>query len=439
MPTGVINATSVNLRGPDGSIVTFLPEGTTVDIQLDDASTGQLLVTAVIAGQTRFGLVDKRYVTVGSPAPAPSSQAGGPLGNLIAKFEGNYMSYNRGLPGDAGARTIDFSQISLAEIQRRQFLPKTDPSSLFAVGKYQLIPVTLRLGIQALNVDTSESFGPATQETIFRRYLVAIKRPAVKDYITGGPSSLAAAQLALAEEFASVADPSTGKSFYPPNNVARTTPAAVATALDQEKQLYQTRLPSAASPDAAWISLSDPMGASPSPAAAAPKISLAVGDSLAVGQDMVITPRLVALSADGRTTSFNNAMVAETGAGPAKILQNIRTCVAGNASAFKGLTVSLSCGASNAPADVNVLADQITALENGGAVVVVIGVSNNGVFPGSQMTGVELNAAIQKIATDNHVAFSGGFTGASAPDFIHPDMNGYRGIVASAAAALATA
>jgi hypothetical protein len=55
------------------------------------------------------------------------------------------------------------------------------------------------------------------------------------------------------------------------------------------------------------------------------------------------------------------------------------------------------------------------------------------------MTGVELNAAIQKIATDNHVAFSGGFTGASAPDFIHPDMNGYRGIVASAAAALATA
>jgi hypothetical protein len=66
--------------------------------------------------------------------------AGGILGELISKGEGDYNSFNRGKAGDAHGQKIDFSQMTLAAIMQEQAKDKNDPTRLFAVGKYQVVP-----------------------------------------------------------------------------------------------------------------------------------------------------------------------------------------------------------------------------------------------------------------------------------------------------------
>lgn len=185
-----------------------------------------------------------------------------PLGTLISSGEGGYGSYNRGRAGDANGAQIDFSQMTVGEVMRRQDLPKGDPDRLFAVGKYQMIPGTFEEGVNALGIDRNAKFTPQLQERMFADFLVDEKRPQVKDYITGetnGAAGLQGAQLALAREFASVADPRTGRSVYDGDsagNSASITAAQVGTALDQMRGQYQQNIKSGMSADEAYRALS---------------------------------------------------------------------------------------------------------------------------------------------------------------------------------------
>ncbi|MBN8212230.1 MAG: peptidoglycan-binding protein [Xanthomonadales bacterium] len=185
-----------------------------------------------------------------------------PLGTLISSGEGGYGSYNRGRAGDANGAQIDFSQMTVGEVMRRQDLPRDDPDRLFAVGKYQMIPGTFEEGVNALGIDRNAKFTPQLQERMFADYLVDEKRPQVKDYITGetnGAAGLQGAQLALAREFASVADPRTGRSVYDGDsagNSASITAAQVGTALDQMRGQYQANIKSGMSADEAYRALS---------------------------------------------------------------------------------------------------------------------------------------------------------------------------------------
>jgi hypothetical protein len=96
------------------------------------------------------------------------------------------------------------------------------------------------------------------QENIFRNYLIAAKRPSVKKYIIGQTNNLLGAEFALALEFASVADPNTGKSHYGGSggNRASITTAETATALNDERVQYQENLATGMSADNAWNALS---------------------------------------------------------------------------------------------------------------------------------------------------------------------------------------
>ncbi|MFZ2752809.1 MAG: peptidoglycan-binding protein [Lysobacteraceae bacterium] len=185
-----------------------------------------------------------------------------PLGTLISSGEGGYGSYNRGRAGDANGAQIDFSQMTVGEVMRRQDLAKGDPDRLFAVGKYQMIPGTFEEGVNTLGIDRNAKFTPQLQERMFADYLVDEKRPQVKDYITGetnGAAGLQGAQLALAREFASVADPRTGRSVYDGDsagNSASITAAQVGTALDQMRGQYQQNIKSGMSADEAYRALS---------------------------------------------------------------------------------------------------------------------------------------------------------------------------------------
>lgn len=210
------------------------------------------------------------------PAPTPQQPAQpaaqtnpygfGPdneLGRLIGSGEGGYNSYNRGVAGDARGAQIDFSQMTVAEIMRRQDLPAGDPNRLFAVGKYQFTPDTLEEAINQTGVDRNARFTPQLQEKLFADYLIDEKRPSVRAYITGeatGPQALERAQHALALEFASVGTPRNGgRGAYDGDsagNMASITTAETATALNSMRDQYQRNLQAGMQPEQAYRALS---------------------------------------------------------------------------------------------------------------------------------------------------------------------------------------
>jgi hypothetical protein len=193
-----------------------------------------------------------------APVTGGALGAGGPLGQLIARGEGDYGTFNRGNAGDSPGKKINFAQMTMRDIMALQSLPPGNGQRLFAVGKYQVIPVTMRGAVAALGIGADEKFGPPLQEKVFRNYLIASKRPKVKAFITGQSNDLFAAQLALALEFASVADPNTGRSHYGGSGGNRSSIkiAETATALNAERAAYQAKIAAGTSPNDAWNALS---------------------------------------------------------------------------------------------------------------------------------------------------------------------------------------
>jgi len=204
-----------------------------------------------------------RHPANGAPQPATGAHeygADNALGRVISRGEGGYNSYNRGHAGDSHGQ-IDFSQLTVGEVMRRQGLPGHDPNQIFAVGKYQITPGPLHEAVNSLHLDPQQRFTPQLQERVFAEYLINEKRPAVHAYITGqssGPHGLERAQLALAQEFASVADPHTGRSYYDgqAGNSASITAGQVGTALNQMREQYQHNIQSGLPPDQAYRALS---------------------------------------------------------------------------------------------------------------------------------------------------------------------------------------
>lgn len=209
--------------------------------------------------------------TPATPAPAQPAQPAAatqfrdsPLSALIASGEGNYNSFNRGRAGDANGAEIDFSNLTVGEVMRRQRLHETNPGhpdELFAVGKYQMVPGTMREAVTRLGIDENARFTPQLQERMFADYLVDEKRPQVRAFVTGdgSPESLRAAQLALSQEFASVADPNTNRSHYDGDragNSASITAAQTSAALTQMRERYQQNIQAGMNPNEAFREVS---------------------------------------------------------------------------------------------------------------------------------------------------------------------------------------
>ena len=198
--------------------------------QIDEAdAAGNVVLTNAPQQQNADGTP-----VVGDAAAAGSSQGGqtavkdgkvitepgkivGPLGTLIAKAESGKDGYNAFNRGTANGKIIpagkkmDLTKMSIKDIMAMQSLPPDDPNRLFAVGKYQCIPVTLKASCQALNIDINEPFSERTQDIICQEYLVAKKRPALVAYYRNPDKNntdlLMKAGQSLAAEFASIEDP----------------------------------------------------------------------------------------------------------------------------------------------------------------------------------------------------------------------------------------
>jgi hypothetical protein len=131
---------------------------------------------------------------------------------FIEKGEGNYNSSNRGTIGKSIKGSTNntirdgkkLTEMTIGEIKAKQTI--TDPNNterLFAVGRFQTIPNTLDMAIDALNLSDDTVFNENTQDRI-GMYLVTQKRPKVGRYLAGDNSvSQDEAMLELAKEFAS--------------------------------------------------------------------------------------------------------------------------------------------------------------------------------------------------------------------------------------------
>ena len=87
-----------------------------------------------------------------------------PLLSLIAKGEssGNYNAYF----GHGSNTSIDFTKMSIADVQKWQAKYVQQGSASSAVGKYQIVDTTLSGLVQRLGIDTKQKFDQRMQDKL---------------------------------------------------------------------------------------------------------------------------------------------------------------------------------------------------------------------------------------------------------------------------------
>lgn len=141
----------------------------------------------------------------------PQAQPLKPLLDLIARGEGTYDSVNRGWADDTpggmlgltGRRLTSYTVGEVLQMQR---------GWLYAVGRYQFIPSTLRDAVAWAGVDYSDKFSEEVQDRLAIA-LLKDKRPAVWEYLTTGYGDLRLAMDELAREWASL-EYRYGRGYY---------------------------------------------------------------------------------------------------------------------------------------------------------------------------------------------------------------------------------
>jgi hypothetical protein len=128
--------------------------------------------------------------------------------NMIGSAEGGSMGYdaaNRGKAGDTPGGIPGLSNMTISDIMQLQ-----KDKKLFAAGRYQIIPSTLEGLIDNkygnIGVTKNDVFSPEIQDKMVQALIDHRLKVAGNDPVKQ--------QLELSKEFAAIANPSTGKSFY---------------------------------------------------------------------------------------------------------------------------------------------------------------------------------------------------------------------------------
>ena len=169
--------------------------------------------------------------------------------SFISKGEGGYNSMNQGtkngriLGSTHNASSVikkNLPDMTIGEIMDRQayLMNKNNPQEgdygIFAAGRYQIIPDTMKFAVKAAGLSRSDKFSPENQDKLGIALLTK-KQPRVGDYVFGRSDDITGAMDALANEFASMPDPRTGNSKYGSGNRALHTVEEVRSALQQAR------------------------------------------------------------------------------------------------------------------------------------------------------------------------------------------------------------
>jgi len=136
--------------------------------------------------------------------PDARTNIGDDLFTAISGGEGGVDSYNTGTAG-VGEGYTPPQAISTMTVDK--VMSEQANTNLYAAGKYQITPETMKGFVRTMGIDGSDIFNEETQDK-FKQYVVDHKRPEVGRYLRGEEgSSLEKAQIALAAEFASIGVP----------------------------------------------------------------------------------------------------------------------------------------------------------------------------------------------------------------------------------------
>ena len=174
-----------------------------------------------------------------------------PLADLIVSKESNnnYNIANRYNPdNDKYLQTNEYilTTMTLKEVMLKQ----KDIKLLYATGRYQIIPETLKGAKNALQLNDNDLYNEEMQDRIFEKYLIDKKRSDVMEYLKGN-GDIDKAAYALAKEFASIGVKrglklangqiaKGGESYYnQSSNKAFHSPEKVIKALKDTKEQYK--------------------------------------------------------------------------------------------------------------------------------------------------------------------------------------------------------
>ncbi|WP_320723179.1 hypothetical protein [Enterobacter sp. 262D3] len=127
-----------------------------------------------------------------------------PFAELLGRVESNndYTAYNQILTQPYYRTTAKY-KTNLTSMTVKQVMDaQKDRSTMFATGRFQIIPGTLKDAVKKLNINVGELYDETMQNYIFEEYLIKIKRKPIIDYLEGDGSAEDAAY-AWAKEFAS--------------------------------------------------------------------------------------------------------------------------------------------------------------------------------------------------------------------------------------------
>ena len=161
--------------------------------------------------------------------------AAGGLLDFIASGEGGYNSMNQGTRnGSIVGSTHNASEIlgkNLTDMTVGEVMSQQSSGKLFAAGRYQIIPSTMKYIVKEMNIDKEAKYDKSLQDKLGVG-LIKYKRPYAWQYIQKQHNDENGALLELAREWASLPDPATGESVYGNGNKALHSVAEVKAALN---------------------------------------------------------------------------------------------------------------------------------------------------------------------------------------------------------------
>ncbi|SNR31294.1 peptidoglycan-binding protein [Flavobacterium sp. ov086] len=122
------------------------------------------------------------------------------FGNLIAKHESG-DNYNKCNQTKGGLKVID--NIRVIDLTIKEIQDKQANRDVFAVGRYQLIPITINDAVTRLSLDVNLKLNEEMQDKIFDEYLIKLKRPKIIVYLEGN-GEVKDAMYDSAKEWASI-------------------------------------------------------------------------------------------------------------------------------------------------------------------------------------------------------------------------------------------
>ncbi|WP_299490280.1 peptidoglycan-binding domain-containing protein [uncultured Shewanella sp.] len=124
-----------------------------------------------------------------------NSEFGMLLGHVESRND--YSAYNRTKGGLKSFFNTDLDQKTVTEVIELQ-----KAREAFAVGRFQLIPITLQEAVRHLSINKNDTFDALIQDRIFNEYLIKVKRPKIINYLESD-GSIEDAIYDWAKEFAS--------------------------------------------------------------------------------------------------------------------------------------------------------------------------------------------------------------------------------------------